>query len=313
MALTDSAVNLSSTDDQTECIEYFTRLGDWVRFAASAMESHQVFFGHGFDSGWDESVFLCLRALNLDWDAPADILSATLLPRERHLLWSLIAQRCLDRIPTAYLLEEAWFCGEPFRITRDVLIPRSPIAELIESQFSPWLQQAPARILDLCTGSGCIGIAMARAFPGASVDLSDLSEAAVSIAVDNIDQKDLGFQVKVYQGDLFAALEGERYDLIVANPPYVDEDDLDTMPAEFHHEPRLGLAAGHDGLELVHRLLREAPDYLTDDGWLVCEVGNSFGALTTAYPDMDLHWPEFERGGHGVFLVSASELRLHFG
>ncbi|WP_084649239.1 50S ribosomal protein L3 N(5)-glutamine methyltransferase [Saccharospirillum impatiens] len=312
MALTDSAVNLSSIDDQSECLEHFTRLGDWVRFAASAMDAHQVFFGHGFESGWDESVFLCLRALNLDWDAPPGVLSATLLPRERRLLWTMIAQRCLDRMPTAYLLEEAWFCGEPFRVTPDVLIPRSPIAELIEARFLPWLKQPPGRILDLCTGSGCIGIAMARVFPDADVDLSDLSESAVSIAVDNVDQKDLGYQVRVHQGDVFAALEGEQYDLIVANPPYVDEDDIDTMPAEFHHEPRLGLAAGPDGLELVHRILREAADHLSDDGWLICEVGNSFGALMTAYPDLALHWPEFERGGHGVFLVQASELRTYF-
>lgn len=311
MALTDIAVNFSSADDQSECVQHFSRLGDWVRFAASAMDAHQVFFGHGFESAWDESVFLCLRALDLDWDAPAEVLSATLLPRERRMLWSLIARRCLERMPTAYLLEEAWFCGEPFRVTPDVLIPRSPIAELIEARFAPWLQK-PGNILDLCTGSGCIGIAMARAFPDASVDLTDLSGAAVSIAVDNVDQKDLGYQVRVFQGDLFAALEDGTYDLIVANPPYVDEDDLDTMPAEFHHEPRLGLAAGPDGLELVHRILREAADYLSDDGWLVCEVGNSYGALMTAYPDMNLVWPEFDRGGHGVFLVSASELRSNF-
>jgi ribosomal protein L3 glutamine methyltransferase len=309
---TDSAVNLASIDDQSDCVQHFTCLGDWVRFAASAMESHQVFYGHGFESGWDEAVFLCLRALNLDWDAPAAVFSASLLPRERHVLWSLIAKRCLERVPTAYLLEEGWFCGEPFRVTPDVLIPRSPIAELIEARFLPWLEREPLRVLDLCAGSGCIGIAMARAFPDAHVDLSDICEAAVTIAVDNIDRKDLGYQVSVYQGDLFEALGGNRYDLIVSNPPYVDRDDIDTMPAEFHHEPRLGLEAGEDGLELVHRILRQASTYLNDDGWLVCEVGNSLGALIDAYPQLNLHWPEFAQGGHGIFLVSATELNAFF-
>jgi ribosomal protein L3 glutamine methyltransferase len=312
MSAADSAVTLTSPDDQAECLHCFASLTDWVRFAASQMDAHHVFYGHGFESGWDEALFLCLRALHLEWNAPAAVMNATLLPRERQRLWSLIARRCLERIPTAYLLEEGWFCGEPFRVSPDVLIPRSPIAELIDAHFEPWLQHEPKRVLDMCTGSGCIGIAIARTFPDAKIDLSDLSEAAIAIAVDNVDRKDLGYQVSVYQGDLFEALDGERYDLIVSNPPYVDDEDLDTMPAEFHHEPRLGLAAGNDGLELVHRILRQSSTFLTDDGWLVCEVGNSFGALMTAYPDLNLQWPEFAMGGHGVFVVSAAELKAYF-
>lgn len=289
-----------------------TLLGDWVRLGASQMERYEVFHGHGFNSAWDESLFLCLRGLNLDWDLPPAAMQTRLLPDERAGLWSLLAERCEQRRPTAYLLEEAWFCGEPFKVTPDVLIPRSPIAELIEAGFEPWLNEAPQRILDLCTGSGCIGIAAARVFTDARVDLSDLSEAAVAIAVENVDSKDLGWQIDVYQGDLFASLADQRYDLILSNPPYVDAEDIDTMPAEFHHEPRLGLAAGDDGLALVHRLMSEAVDHLTDQGLLVCEVGNSAAAMMDAYPDLPLDWPEFSQGGLGVFIVRATDLRAYF-
>lgn len=308
-----SALQFDDAERRQRCLGEFSCLIDWVRFAASQMERHQVFHGHGFASAWDEALFLCLRGLKLDWDLPPVALQARLLPEEREVLWSLLANRCQQRLPTAYLLEEAWFCGEPFKVTHDVLIPRSPIAELIEAGFEPWLTQPPQRILDLCAGSGCIGIAAARAFPDARVDLSDLSEAAVAVAVENVDAKDLGWQVDVYQGDLFESLAGQRYDLIVSNPPYVDAEDIDTMPAEFHHEPRLGLAAGDDGLDLVHRILAQAPAYLSGEGLLVCEVGNSAGALMDAYPELPLDWPEFSQGGLGVFIVRAADLRAHFG
>lgn len=300
-------------ETQQLCLSELTQLGDWVRFGASQMERHQVFHGHGFESAWDESLFLCLRGLQLDWDLPAAVLQTRLLPDERRWLWRLLADRCVLRVPTAYLLNEAWFCGEPFKVTPDVLIPRSPIAELIADGFQPWLTQPPQRILDLCTGSGCIGIAAARVFPDARVDLSDLSEAAVAIAVENVDAKDLGWQIDVYQGDLFESLTEARYDLIIANPPYVDAEDIDSMPAEFHHEPRLGLASGDDGLDLVQRLLAQAVDHLGDEGVLVCEVGNSAAALMDAYPDLPLDWPEFSQGGLGVFIVRAASLRAHFG
>ncbi len=302
-------MDFTDSDRRNECLSELIDLGDWIRFAASQMGHHEVFFGHGFDSAWDEAVFLCLRALHLDWDAPPQVMTGRLLPSERARLWSLIQQRCVERIPTAYLLQESWYFGEPFKVTPDVLIPRSPIAELIEARFAPWLETEPEMVLDLCTGSGCIGIATARVFPHAQVHLSDLSEAAVSLAIENIDSKDMGWQVSVFQGDLFDALEGQRYDLIVTNPPYVDLEDLESMPEEFHHEPRLGLAAGEDGLDIVRRILKEAPNYLTENGLLVCEVGNSAAALTEAYPDLPLEWPEFANGGHGVFIVTAQALR----
>lgn len=305
-------LSFNDPDIQPQVLQELTQLGDWVRFGASQMGRYEVFHGQGFESAWDEALFLCLRGLQLDWDLPAAALNTRLLNNERAHLWSLLQQRCAQRLPTAYLLQEAWFCGEPFKVTADVLIPRSPIAELIETGFEPWLTQAPQRILDLCTGSGCIGIATARMFPQAQVDLSDLSAAAVAIAVENVDVKDLGWQIDVYQGDLFDSLGDAQYDLIVSNPPYVDADDIDTMPAEFHHEPRLGLAAGEDGLDIVHRILKESVDHLTDEGILVCEVGNSAGALIDAYPDLPFDWPEFSQGGLGVFVLRASDLRAYF-
>ncbi|MCH8530500.1 MAG: 50S ribosomal protein L3 N(5)-glutamine methyltransferase [Saccharospirillum sp.] len=304
-----SSLDFADPATQSECLTELTSLGDWVRLVATTMGEHSVFFGHGFESAWDESVFLCLRALSLEWDAPAVVFSSRLRVAERQKLWSLLQQRCVERVPTAYLLEESWFLGEPYRVTPDVLIPRSPIAELIENGFEPWLTRPPQRVLDLCTGSGCIGIATALAFPEAEVHLSDLSDAAVRIAIDNVDTKDLGYQVSVYQGDLFAGLPEEPYDLILCNPPYVDAEDIETMPPEFEHEPKMALAAGDDGLDVVRRLLVEAPRYLSDDGWLVCEVGNSAAALIDAFPDLPFEWPEFATGGHGVFILPARALR----
>lgn len=313
MTESSSPTDFSDSRWQAACLGELKTVGDWIRFAASQMGSYQVFHGHGFDSAWDEAVFLVFRALHLDWDVPPQVMTGRLLHDERSRLWGLIARRCVERMPTAYLLEESWFFGEPFRVTPDVLIPRSPIAELIEARFEPWLSGEPGSILDLCTGSGCIGIASARAFPRARVHLSDISEAAVRLAVENVDDKDLGWQVSVFQSDLFESLEGEVYDLILSNPPYVDTEDLESMPAEFHHEPRLGLAAGDDGLDIVRRILTEAPRYLSRDGLLVCEVGNSAAALMEAFPGLALEWPEFESGGHGVFVVEAEVLRSWAG
>lgn len=284
---------------------------DWIRFCATQMERSGCFYGHGFADPYNEARFLVLRSLLLDWDVPDSALQSALLEQERQFLHEQCRQRCRDKIPTAYLLEEAWFFNEPFYVTPDVLIPRSPVAELIEAEFKPWLTSEPTQILDLCTGSGCIGIALARAYPEAQVDVTDLSDQAVMIASENVSQKDLGYQIGVYQGDLFDGLPETRYGLIVSNPPYVDAEDIDDMPAEFSHEPRLGLAAGDDGLDIVRRILWHAPDYLTDDGLLVCEVGNSAVALMDTYPEVPFEWPQFSQGGHGVFIIGAQDLIQH--
>lgn len=284
---------------------------DWIRFCTSQMERAGCFYGHGFADPLSEAQFLVLRSLHLDWDTADQVYAGVLIESERETLYHVIQQRCVEKVPTAYLLNEAWFFNEPFYVDAHVLIPRSPIAELIETQFQPWLTEEPTRMLDLCTGSGCIGIAMARAFENTAVDVSDLSEQAVAIAIENVSSKDLGYQVGVYQGDLFSGLPDERYDVIVTNPPYVDAEDLDDMPMEFHHEPRMGLEAGDDGLDIVRKILKQAPDYLTDDGWLICEVGNSAVTLMDAMPDVPFQWPEFAAGGHGVFVISAQDLIKH--
>lgn len=302
---------MSIFPDQDQTQQLRTVL-DWVRFTASQMERSGCFYGHGFVAPWDEARFLVLRTLQLDWDIADACLGAVLLEDEKVALHEQIEKRCVEKIPTSYLLNEAWFCGEPFYVNDNVLVPRSPIAELIDQRFKPWLTDEPTRVLDLCTGSGCIGIAIAHAFPQAVVDLSDLSEQAVEIATENVSAKDLEYQVQVFQGDLFDALPDERYDLIVSNPPYVDQEDLDDMPQEFHHEPRMGLEAGEDGLAIVHRILATAPEFLSEQGWLVCEVGNSAVALMEAYPDLNLQWPDFKQGGHGVFIVSAKALIEYF-
>jgi len=294
-----------------ELLEPLQTITDWIRFAASQMERSGCFYGHGFTDPLNEAQFLVLRALQLDWDTPGLFFQAIVLSNEKRVLFEIIKQRCVEKIPSAYLLEEAWFFNEPFKVNSSVLIPRSPIAELIEARFEPWLGVEPQHMLDLCTGSGCIGIAMARAFPDCHIDISDLSSDAVEIAIENVNSKDLGFQIDVYQGDLFESLPDTRYDLIVSNPPYVDEEDINDMPEEFLHEPRLGLAAGDDGLDIVRQILISAPRYLTDEGWLVCEVGNSAVTLMDAFPNVTFHWPEFSLGGHGVFVISAEELKKH--
>ncbi|MCP4465779.1 MAG: 50S ribosomal protein L3 N(5)-glutamine methyltransferase [Halieaceae bacterium] len=225
------------------------------------------------------------------------------------VLVALIERRCKERLPLPYLTGEAWFAGLSFSVDERVLIPRSPIAELIERGFEPWLaNQSVASILDLCTGGGCIGIACAHYFEEAAIDLADLSDDALAVAADNIARYELQQRVSTIQSDLFSALQGRSYDLIVSNPPYVDTEDLASMPAEYQHEPALALGSGADGLVLPRRILREAPRHLNDGGLLVVEVGNSGIALEQAFPGVAFTWVEFERGGHGVFVFSREEL-----
>lgn len=263
--------------------------------------------GQGFDTALDEACFLVLRSLHLPHDLPPAYAGAALLDHERALLLERIERRVVERVPAAYLVGEAWFAGLAFAVGEGVLIPRSPMAELIENGFEPWLDgHAPDRILDLCTGSGCIGIACAVQFPDAEVDLVDLSDSALAYARRNLAHFELGDRVRAWQGDLYAPLSGRRYGLIVSNPPYVADAEVDALPAEFRHEPALALRSGADGLDLPLRLLAMAPAYLEDDGWLVLEVGGAAAALHQALPQMQADWPEFERGGDGVLVMSAA-------
>lgn len=286
-------------------------LRDYIRWAVSRFQAENLFFGHGADNAWDEARQLVLGALHLPYEIADSYLDCRLEDEEGQLLHALIRRRITERVPTAYLLGEAWFYGLPFVVDERVLIPRSPIAELIAQQFEPWLPAVPTRILDLCTGSGCIGIACATAFPEAEVVLSDVSFAALEVANLNIERHGLEERVYTVQGDGFEGLSKQRFDLIVSNPPYVDAEDFADMPAEYHHEPALGLACGDDGLDLVRRMLAEAADHLTEQGILVVEVGNSQVHVEALYPEVDFTWMEFEYGGHGVFLLAAAQCREH--
>lgn len=276
------------------------------------MNGSELAYGHGFDNAWDESVYLVLQTLNLPWDFDERYWQSRVTDDEARALFSAIERRIEERVPTAYITGMGWFAGLPFKVDERVLVPRSPIAELIHHRFMPWMTHEPSAIMDLCTGSGCIGIACAEAFPDAEVALLDISEDALSLANENIELHGLGDRVKVYKSDVFSALDQsyeQAYDLIVTNPPYVDAQDINDMPAEFHQEPMLGLAAGHDGLDIVKVILREAGQYLSADGLLVVEVGNSWVALEAHYPDVPFTWVDFEQGGHGVFVMSAAELK----
>jgi len=286
-------------------------LRDHIRWAVSRFHAEQLFFGHGTDNAWDEARQLVLGALHLPWEMADSYLDCRLEDDEREHLQTLLQRRIEQRVPTAYLLGQAWFCGLPFIVNDHVLIPRSPIGQLIERRFEPWLAQAPARILDLCTGSGCIGIACAYEFLDAEVLLADLSFEALEVANRNIEQHGLEDRVYTVQSDGFDGLPKQRFDLIVSNPPYVDAEDFADMPAEFQHEPALGLACGDDGLDLVRRILAEAADHLTEKGSLIVEVGNSQVHVEALYPEVDFTWLEFTEGGHGVFLIAASQCRDH--
>ena len=294
-------------------------IADFIRFTYSRLNQAPVYFGHGTDNSWDEAVSLVLQSLALPWDFSNDLWGCRLTADERTKLLALIDVRIVDRTPLPYLTNQAWFCEHRFYVDDRVLIPRSPIAELILDRFSPWLvsndlsNDQPANILDLCTGSGCIGIACALEFENASVDLLDISASALEVANINIQNYGLQHRVKTIESDVFSALgldQEKRYDLIVSNPPYVDENDFKQMPEEFSKEPELGLVSGKDGLNFVRQLLTEASRFLKDDGLLVVEVGNSWEALEQAYPEHPFTWIEFELGGHGVVVMQASELAL---
>ncbi|WP_437880917.1 50S ribosomal protein L3 N(5)-glutamine methyltransferase [Pseudomonas sp. LRF_L74] len=284
---------------------------DHIRWAVSQFHREGLFFGHGTENAWDDARQLVLGALHLPWEVADAYLDCRLEEDEIEHLRDLLRRRIEERIPTAYLVGEAMFCGLPFLVDERVLVPRSPIAELIAEQFQPWLPKQPARILDLCTGSGCIGIACAYAFEQAEVVLADISFEALEVANQNIERHGLEERVYTVQGDGYDGLPGQRFDLIVSNPPYVDAEDFAGMPAEYQHEPALGLACGDDGLDLVRRLLAQAADHLSEHGVLVIEVGNSQVHVEALYPEVDFTWLDFEQGGHGVFLLAASQCREH--
>jgi len=286
--------------EDDEVLDALCTVRDFVRWGASRFTAAELWFGHGTDNAWDEAVVLVCAALRLPLDSGARALDARLTRAEKQVVLEYLERRVTERVPAPYLTGEAWFAGLPFVVDERVLVPRSPFAELIDREFSPWLTRMPERILDLCTGSGCIGIACALAFPDAEVDLVDISMEALEVAELNVARHRVERRVRTLESDLFEDLD-QAYDLIVCNPPYVDAD-------EYRREPELALAAGIDGLDVVRRVLRDAPDWLEDEGLLLVEVGNSAVALEERFPDVVFTWVELERGGDGIFVFSREEL-----
>lgn len=291
-----------------EAVSELHTLQDMLRWTVSRFNAAGLFYGHGTDNAWDEAVQLVLPTVYLPLDVPPEVRNSRLTSSERHRIVERVMRRINDRTPVSYLTNVAYFCGMEFFVDERVLVPRSPIGELIENRFEPFLQQEPTRIMDLCTGSGCIGIACAHMFPEAEVDIVDISTDALAVAEQNITDHGLEQQVIPLRSDLLRDIPKDKYDLIVTNPPYVDQEDMDSLPEEFRHEPELGLAAGSDGLKLVRRILANAPDYLKDDGILICEVGNSMIHMEEQYPHIPFLWLEFANGGHGVFMLTREQL-----
>ncbi len=284
---------------------------DFIRYGASRFTAAGLCFGHSYDNALDEATQLVLHTLHLPHDLSPVYGQSRLVAAEKSRVLALFARRIAERVPACYLTGEAWFAGLSFKSDPRALVPRSPIAELIESGFEPWLGgRQVQRVLDLCTGSGCIAIATAHYHPEWQVDAADISEAALTLAQENIERLETP-NVRLRQSDLFRGLPNEIYDLIVTNPPYVTHAETDALPEEYAHEPALGLRAGDDGLDLALEILRDAPAHLSEHGLLICEVGESERQLVKLLPDVPFAWIEFKVGQMGIFVIERADILAH--
>jgi len=303
---------LTMQTSSSELISTLATVRDYIRWATSRFNQAQLYFGHGSATALDEAAALVLHTLYLPYNLADTYLNAVLTLPERNAIIAIVERRINERVPAAYLTHEAMFAGLAFYVDERVLVPRSPIAELIEQRFAPWIDESEViAILDLCTGSACIAIACAYAFPDADVDAVDISVDALAVAEINVAKHQLEDVVSLCRSDLFADLPDNRYDIIVSNPPYVSLDEWRQLPTEFHAEPDLGFKGGESGLDLVIRILADADDYLTEQGILVVEAGRSAQTLQNTFPDVPFYWLDFERGGDGVFLLTADQVNLY--
>lgn len=284
---------------------------DFIRWGASRFNEAGLFFGHGTDNAADEAAWLVMHVLHLPPDAPEYFYHCHLTVAEKQAVYDLLVQRIETRKPAAYLTGEIWFKGLRFLVDERVLVPRSSLAELIEQHFEPWVQPGNVdRILDLCTGSGCIAVACALEFPESRVDAVDISNDALALAEQNVARYGLQDDLRLIRSDLFGGLaDDDQYNIIVSNPPYVSTAEIDALPTEYGHEPRLGLdGGGDDGLDLVAKLLRDAAAHLKPGGILVVEVGESWPTLQARYPDIEFTWIDYARGEQGAFLLTRQQL-----
>jgi ribosomal protein L3 glutamine methyltransferase len=283
-----------------------------IQEGAAQFERAGVWFGHGTDNAYDEAAELVFFAAGLKHEEAAEAYPRTLEAQQVASAQALFERRIRERVPAAYLTRRMWFAGHEFYVDDRVLVPRSPIAELIEARFAPWIDPGRVqRVVDIGTGSGCIAIASALALPQAQVDAADVSPDALEVAAVNVARHEVASRVRLVRSDVYEALGHERYDVIVSNPPYVGDVELSELPEEYRREPRLGLHGGVDGLDIVKRILAGAEARLTPHGILVVEVGNSEDALVDAFPQAPFVWLEFERGGGGVFLLTAEQIAAH--